>query len=102
MFESRGLASEWRARVNIAGLAHMKLSFAAALLTPETADTVCIDRHMQRFLYGRECSPCVRIYRESEVSLANVGIRYGLSAFVTQWTVWDWLRAKEESHDILV
>ena len=96
-------ASQWRARVSIRGLAYMKLSFAGALLAPETADTICVDRHIQRFLYGRETRAVnTTAYTRAEESLARVGARYGMGAFVTQWTIWDWLRAKEEPHDILV
>lgn len=102
MFKFRGLASAWRAQHCIAGLGHMKLSFASALLAPEQADTVCLDRHMQRFLYGRERTPSLTSYHLAEQALRKVGERYGISAFVTQWAIWDWLRGREESHDILV
>lgn len=93
---------QWRDRTNIRGLGLAKISFAAALLDPMASDCVCLDRHMTRWFTGSVTrTPNPRIYRRYEIALAKIGRVYGISGFLTQWVVWDWLRGKEESHLIL-
>lgn len=94
--------AEWRARVNVRGLGLAKISFAAALLNPEDSPCVCLDRHMTRYFTGEVTrTPNPRQYSKHEVALVKIGKRYGISGFVAQWVVWDWLRGREESHLIL-
>ena len=89
-----------RDRLNIQGLGQAKLSFALALACPTTSNVVCLDRHVQRWATGKNrngLSP--RLYGRIEDALVKVGQRYGVSAFVAQWCVWDWMRGHEESHE---
>jgi len=94
--------SEARERLNIQGLGQAKLSFALALASPTMADVACLDRHVQRWATGRDrkaLSP--REYKRIERALSLVGERYGVSTFVAQWCVWDWMRGYEENHRII-
>jgi len=89
-----------RDRLNIQGLGQAKLSFALALTCPTTSNVVCLDRHVQRWATGRNrngLSP--RLYGRIERALVKVGECYGVSAFVAQWCVWDWMRGHEENHE---
>lgn len=92
--------SALRARLNIQGLGQAKLSFALALACPTTSNVVCLDRHVQRWATGKNrngLSP--REYGRIEDALVKVGQCYGVSAFVAQWCVWDWMRGHEENHE---
>ena len=95
-------AADTRARLNVQGLGTAKLSFALALLAPTSANVACVDRHIQRWARGSiKNTLAVKTYANIERSLVAVGQRYGVSAFVAQWTIWDWQRGREETHAII-
>ena len=95
-------AGQARDRLNVQGLGMAKLSFALCLLAPTVADVACCDRHIQRWATGqiRNTLP-VKVYAQIESSIVQIGQRYGVSAFVAQWTIWDWQRGREETHAII-
>ena len=79
----------------VSGLAWSKAPFFASLMYPTYPDVpVCIDVHMQRWLYRKEV-PIKREtqYQRAQSLVARRAVRAGMPRFAYQWAVWDYVRS---------